>query len=347
MKSQAYDLNNVKYIHPKLIALSLVVSLFAMLMGGNKMLSIEALFAFFMVYVQVVIFIELGRRMFKIEPGTTPKEITKNIVFRYLQYHFLCLIISAFVFVVALALIYMYKDLPLSNLIPNIIEREIRNWLIATNLGLAFGAFMFFLFQWQDALKREHNLKEEKLAFQFETLNNQVNPHFLFNSLNTLSSFIKSQPEIAEKYVANLASIYRYIIDNAPHNKIELQKELGFVKDYFYLHQLRDEGKIELKVNIPNAEDYLIIPVSLQILIENALKHNLASKSKPLLIKVFLDSESIVVKNNLQKKTLLEASPKKGLKNLDARMKLITGKGIDIIESRDEYLVRVPLIIVN
>ncbi|TLX76063.1 hypothetical protein E9993_07585 [Labilibacter sediminis] len=159
-----------------------------------------------------------------------------------------------------------------------------------------------------------------------------------------MSSFIASRPDVAEAYVVKMAAVYRYIIDNVNKNKVSLVQEIQFIQDYFYLHKLRDEEKIQLKINVSNKEDYKIIPVSLQILIENALKHNMASATNPLLIDVYLDDSKVVVKNNLQRISTLDVSLKKGLKNLKERVFLTTGKNIEVKEDDSYYTVKVPLI---
>ena len=150
-------------------------------------------------------------------------------------------------------------------------------------------------------LKREQKLREENLIFQNETLKNQVNPHFLFNSLNTISSLIHSQPEAAEKFINNLSSFYRYILENGQKDKVPLRSELDFLKEYFSMHEVRDEKKIFLNIDVMEPGNYEILPVSLQILLENAIKHNIATRENPLTISIYIEDQSIVVKNNLQK----------------------------------------------
>jgi LytS/YehU family sensor histidine kinase len=170
-----------------------------------------------------------------------------------------------------------------------------------------------------------------------------VNPHFLFNNLNTLSSLITTDPEVAEKFLNRLSSIYRYILENSQNSKVPLNSELTFIRDYFDLYRIRDEGKISLSIDTPGSELFLIIPVSLQILIENAIKHNMATREKPLKIKIYIENQSIVVRNNLQRMSAPLKSTKIGLKNLAERVKLVTGKDLVIEESNSEFIVKVPL----
>lgn len=210
-------------------------------------------------------------------------------------------------------------------------------WLMAITL-------MFFYIIWTKALAREQKLIREKLQYQYQTLKQQVNPHFLFNSLNTLSSLINTLPGIAETFTNKLSSIYRYILDNAAKDRIPLPAEIAFVTDYFYLYQVRDESKVYLNINLESCDKCEIIPVSLQVLVENALKHNMASREKPLTIDIFCEKEYIVVKNNLQKMDTLVESAKIGLKNLGERVKLMTGKELLVSETIDEFIVKMPYI---
>ena len=204
-----------------------------------------------------------------------------------------------------------------------------------------------FLFQkWIETMKKEFKLQEQNLIFQNETLKNQVNPHFLFNSLNTLSSLLNAEVEMAGQFISKLSMIYRYILDNSLKVKVPLKDEIDFIRDYFYMHKIRNEGKISLDIDIKdNGYKYEILPVSLQLLIENAIKHNMATVGKPLKIHLFLENGYIVVANNLQKMATQINSTKIGLKNLNDRVQLLTGKEIIISESQDIFLVKVPLMI--
>jgi LytS/YehU family sensor histidine kinase len=217
-------------------------------------------------------------------------------------------------------------------------------WFNSTIGGLSFGAVIFIIILWQDALRREQKLREENLIFQNETLKNQVNPHFLFNSLNTLSSLIDTQPDTSRIFIGRLSSIYRYILDNCHKDKVPLRSELAFVSDYFDLHKIRDEEKIVLTINVRDAEQFWILPVSLQILLENAIKHNMATRERPLKITICLEEKYVIVRNNLQKMSVQLKSTKIGLKNLAERVRLVTGKNLIIEETANDFTVKVPLL---
>ena len=231
----------------------------------------------------------------------------------------------------------------LSTFLPNLFKYELP---AAPNsnlmIWLLLSTIMFFYILWAKAMKREQKLREEKLQYQYQTLKQQVNPHFLFNSLNTLSSLINLQSDVADTFINKLSSIYRYILENGSNDRIQLQKEISFVTDYFHLYKIRDEEKIQLNIKLENSLNFYLVPVSLQILVENALKHNIATREKPLNINIYNEEGYIVVKNNLQKMTTLVESAKTGLKNLNERIHLSTGKDLVITETNTEFIVKMP-----
>jgi LytS/YehU family sensor histidine kinase len=221
---------------------------------------------------------------------------------------------------------------------------EIKGWFSSTISGLSLGAVIFIFLLWQTSLRREQKLREENLVFQNETLRSQVNPHFLFNCLNTVSALIQSQPDVAEQFINDLSSIYRYILENGQKDKIPLKLELDFITGYFNLHKIRDDGKIILNLDISDSGNFEILPVSLQILVENAILHNIATRENPLTISIYLEDKFIVVRNNLQKKATQLKSTRKGLGNLAERVRLITGQALIIEETSSDFIVKTPLL---
>jgi LytS/YehU family sensor histidine kinase len=202
---------------------------------------------------------------------------------------------------------------------------------------------VFFYILWQKSVRKEQKLIEENLKHRYNTLKSQVNPHFLFNSLNILSELVYVDAKKSDNYIQTLAGIYRYILENEETELIELEKELEFVQQYFSLQQVRDEGKISLEIDITEPKRIKIIPVSLQLLIENALKHNSMSIEKPLKIRIFLKNDCIVVSNPIQKKSILEQSTQKGLSNLKDRTKIIMGSELETINENNSFIVKLPI----
>jgi two-component system, LytTR family, sensor kinase len=208
---------------------------------------------------------------------------------------------------------------------------------------LMFFTIAFFYILWQKSSKKEQKLIEENLKHRYNTLKSQVNPHFLFNSLNILSELVYIDAKKSDNYIQTLSGIYRYVLENEENDLIDLEKEIEFVKQYFSLQQVRDEGKILLEIDIPETKGIKIIPVSLQLLIENALKHNVISYEKPLKIRISFNNNFILVSNPIQKKNILENSTKLGLSNLQDRAKIIMGSELEISHDDNNFIVKLPI----
>jgi two-component system, LytTR family, sensor kinase len=218
----------------------------------------------------------------------------------------------------------------------NYANASLYKWLI-------FFTIAFFYMLWYKSAKKEQKLIAENLKFRYNTLKSQVNPHFLFNSLNTLSELIYVDVNKADNYIQTLSGIYRYVLENEETELVDLEKEIEFVKQYFLLHEVRDEGKIALEINIDKTEGIKIIPVSLQLLLENALKHNAISKEKPLKISISLKGDNIIISNNIQKKNILNDSTQIGLSNLKDRTKILLGREPEISNENNIFTVKLPI----
>ncbi len=199
-----------------------------------------------------------------------------------------------------------------------------------------------------DQLKKEQ-LERAKAEAELEALKNQVDPHFIFNSLNTLSHLIEERPEKAKLFNDNLAEIYRYILQNKARDLVFLKEEIEFVEHYFALLRIRfeDAVQLQLKVDDMESEQFLIPPISLQVLVENGIKHNEFSDLNPLKIDIQFGHESLVVKNEIRKKVLRKPASGIGLKNLDERYQLITAKRMVVDENEHEFIVTLPVLKIN
>jgi len=300
---------------------------------------------FLLLFIQLEVFIFIAGRIFRELPaGLLGRDFTLMILARLALFMVACFVAALVIFLIYKILIVWTDGGDVSEVLRDFRTNEFSSWFGSTMKGLSIGAVIFVYLQWQEALKREQKLREETLLFQNETLRSQVNPHFLFNSLNTLSSLISTRPEIAEMFTIKLASIYRYILENSTKPKVTLVSEIAFINDYFELHRIRDEEKIKISVDVPDVDKYEIIPVSLQILVENAIKHNAATRESPLVIKITLDDDHVIVRNNLQRMASQKESTKIGLKNLAERIRLSTGEDLMIEETASEFIVKVPLI---
>ena len=212
---------------------------------------------------------------------------------------------------------------------------------VAVNLGFFTS---YFIDRWKDSLVKAERLEKEKSQVQFDNLKNQLNPHFLFNALTSLNSLIFEDQKLASDFVQQLAKVYRYLLQNKDRNFVSLTTELGFIQHYVSLLETRFHGAIKINFNIsPGAKERAIVPVTLQILIENALKHNMADYNKPLVVDIFTSGDYIVVSNNLQKRKTAETSNHQGLENLKSLYAFLTDKPVLVEPTVDRFYVKVPL----
>jgi len=205
---------------------------------------------------------------------------------------------------------------------------------------------VFLVKESESEMIRSEQLERAKAEAELEALKNQIDPHFIFNSLNTLSHLIEERPVKAKQFNDNLADVYRYILQNKARGLVLLREELEFLKSYFLLLQIRFEKAVQLHISIEEGDldQFLIPPISLQILAENAIKHNEFSEAVPLMLQIEMINEELVVHNRVRKKTLRKASSKIGLQNLKERYKLTTNREIIIKEEEKEFTVSLPVL---
>ncbi len=195
-----------------------------------------------------------------------------------------------------------------------------------------------FFNNWKKSLIEIEKYKSETYQAQLQNLKNQVNPHFLFNNLSVLSTLVYKDQDKAVDFINQLSKVYRYLLDNHNHELISLEDELKFIQSYTYLLKIRFDKNINFELDI---EDYcknkMIPPLALQILIENAIKHNEISSTLPLTISIFTYQNSIYVKNNLNLRRIYEKSSKLGLKNIEDRYVYFTNEKIEIIQNENIF----------
>lgn len=188
--------------------------------------------------------------------------------------------------------------------------------------------------------------KHEITTARLKALRNQMNPHFLFNALNTLSSLVHRDADAADDFIQQLAKVYRYVLEHSDHDTVTLRTELQFVASYLWLLQMRfKEGfRIEMRIDA-TSEDLYLPPMTLQVLIENAVKHNIVSPKQPLTIEIVSDGQdSLVVKNNLQERSEKDTSSSVGLANITARYEHLAQQTLTVLRTNDAFTVRVPLL---
>ncbi len=222
-------------------------------------------------------------------------------------------------------------------------------FILALTLVGSIGLF-WFLRDRELRFRRIESLKKEKIEYQFATLKSQVNPHFLFNSFNTLISIIEEDSTKAVTYVENLSDYFRNMIQHRDKDTVLLSEELEMVKTYFFLQQKRFGNNLSLEFNIPNSwkSKYQLPPLSLQLLIENAVKHNAVSYETKLKITVSAtDRESLLIVNNLNPKLFPDKSTGIGLENIISRFRILTPNDVKILRTETEFKVEIPLILLS
>lgn len=224
------------------------------------------------------------------------------------------------------------------------------NWFFI-NLALLISAVLHaksFMEAWKESSKKE--VIEQKIIAksanaQFESLKNQLDPHFLFNSLNVLSALIDENPNQAQKFTSSMSKIYRYVLDQKDKEVVTVEEELDFAKTYSELLKTRFEDSVNFEIEVKDdVKQYFVVPLSLQLLLENAIKHNFATAQKPLEIKIYNEEGFLCLENNYQPRDLVKDRDGIGLSNIVQRYALLSDKNVFIEKSEDYFKVKVPLL---
>ena len=216
--------------------------------------------------------------------------------------------------------------------------------IVTLIVTLAIHAFYFYkAFQ-------ENKVKEQKIiagtaSAKFESLKNQIDPHFLFNSLNVLSSLIEENPENAQKFTTSLSKIYRYVLEQKDKELVTVAEELAFAKTYMNLLKMRFEDSITYEIPEDfNDEDAKVVPLSLQLLLENTIKHNIVSEKKPLHIKISIKNNELIVENNKQIKEVLQDRKGVGLQNIVSRYAILTKRNVLVEDTEVYFRIKLPIL---
>ena len=224
------------------------------------------------------------------------------------------------------------------------------NW-VTINISLLVSAVLHakgFIEEWKKSARSE--VVEQKIIAksanaQFETLKNQLDPHFLFNSLNVLSALIDENPDQAQRFTSSMSKIYRYVLDEKDKELVTVEEELDFAKTYCELLKTRFEDSVNFEFNVDeNVQKQFVVPLSLQLLLENAIKHNYATSSKPLHIRIFSENGFLCIENNLQAREMVKEREGIGLSNIVQRYSLITDRNVYIEKSEQHFKVKVPIL---
>jgi sensor histidine kinase YesM len=266
------------------------------------------------------------------------ESITKHLVYE---------VTSVFVFSSLLLIIgiYTYGEMVSSEYIT--LGVVLQNIFVSFMLALLFIAFnegAFLFNKWKESLLEQEKLRQENLVAKVESLKKQLDPHFLFNSLSVLSGVVYKDPELADQLITKLAQVYRYVLEHNEEKLVPLHKEISVVEAYCFLLNVRFYNKVMLRVQSSD-KSVFVLPMSVQLLVENAVKHNRISEHQPLELRIYSSDHTLWVENSLNKKDIREDSTGIGLKNLEARYKYVTGKAILIEHNREVFRVGLPHIV--
>ncbi|APY09220.1 histidine kinase [Winogradskyella sp. J14-2] len=221
-------------------------------------------------------------------------------------------------------------------------------YISALLITLVISLFFHAVYYYKELQKTK--VKEQKViagaaSAKFDALKNQLDPHFLFNSLNVLTSLIEENPDSAQKFTTALSKVYRYVLEQKNKELVTVDEELNFARTYMSLLKMRFEDSIifEIPDNSSNPESK-VVPLSLQLLLENAVKHNMVTSSKPLHIKIYEDGNHLVVMNNLQPKQIVKKSSGVGLENIKQRYQLLTERKVYINQREKDFAVAIPML---
>lgn len=333
---------------PRAIVISVsifLVLLLVRLIVGNTIAfdySLLSNFGFTMLYGLSLYFANAYLFIYLDEVFAVERFVKKRIIIGFLA--------SFFISVLVIFLLRIFEDVIVQGTsFSEFLSKEtLANYLVAIILTffvtLAFHAFYFY------KAYNESKVKEQKVIAgtanaKFESLKNQIDPHFLFNSLNVLSSLIEENPENAQRFTTSLSKIYRYVLEQKDKELVTVQEELTFAKTYMNLLKMRFENSISFELPEDfNNDEAKVVPLSLQLLLENTIKHNVVSEQKPLHIKIYIADNYLIVENNLQIKEVLQDRRGVGLQNIVNRYALISERKVLIEENPVYFKIKIPIL---
>jgi sensor histidine kinase YesM len=258
----------------------------------------------------------------------------------------LLIILLLIVFVIGMGFLFSHNENVCFRDALRLNSSDILFTVLITFLITTIHEAVFFYRQWKLNFSKSISLEKDNLEARYNTLKAQVNPHFLFNSLNSLITLLENNPK-AEEYVQNLSEYLRYVLVSNEKPEVTIEEELENLEKFFLLQKLRFNENLMVEINVhPESLNHKIPPLALQMLVDNCIKHNIISTKHPLKIEIFDSENSITVRNNMQLKTT-EESTGQGLKNIEGRFRFIGGESIKIESDEKQFSVTLPLIIHN
>ena len=242
--------------------------------------------------------------------------------------------------------IYQIQGVPFTQYLKTTILLLLLQILIIIYIFSIITGIEFFK-KWKEGLIKQESLQRKAVELQLETLKNQVNPHFLFNSLNTLTSLVHKDADKAVQFIIQLSDIYRYALENKNKRTVPWPTEKKFVENYLSMQQIRFSSNISVSIETSLDEKFEVIPLSVQMLVENAIKHNIITADDPLEIAIYVENNFLVVRNKLQLKSSVEYSENIGLANIKQQYEILAGQKAEVSREDGFFTVKLPLIAIK
>ncbi len=348
MKQQEFSASFAKMMNPKgrtrefiirFTVITIIASISPFLDFGFPISNVGFLKAFLVSFVRTALLWNGSMLIIQyfVDRYSVFKETFKLLVFQVIT-------LSVFVLVVETTEFYAIKNF--LNIVLTPTQKTLMfliSWIVTFMISSIYASVAFFI-EWKENLLRSQALEKANLEARYDTLKNQVNPHFLFNSLNTLLMLVNDNP-VASRYVESISEIMRYMLQSRDKEVVLLRDELTIAREYVYIQQNRFGDKLKVEIDVPEQfYHYAIPPLALQMLLENTLKHNVVSKEHPLCAKVFISPDKyLVVENNLKAKIDKEPSTGVGLENIRSRYLYLTGEKIIVKQEHGKFVVMLPL----
>lgn len=270
-----------------------------------------------------------------------------NIIVKKIIIGFLLSFVSS---VICIFLLRIFEEIVVEGVTINdfIAKETLSNYYVSIIITLIITFFVNAFYVYKKY--QENRVKREKIiagtaSAQFESLKNQIDPHFLFNSLNVLSSLIEENPDSAQRFTTSLSKIYRYVLEQKDKELVSVEEELSFAKTYMNLLKMRFEGSLFYELPQKHSgNDAKVVPLSLQLLLENTIKHNVVSPQRPLHIRISEADGYLIVENDLQKKEVLQDRRGVGLQNIISRYGILTSRKVVVEETDEHFRVKLPIL---
>lgn len=280
----------------------------------------------------------------------TRKVFGKDTVYKNPTKYFVIAVIAVFAYIIVDVLFvnYLWFSITQGVTFAELIDSSFGLSAMGTELVLGTMIYLvalarYFANDLQRYYARVAEVESQLSKYRFDTLKNQLNPHFLFNALNTLSALIYIDADRADAFTHRLSKLYRYVLDVQQVEVVPIATEMDLVNDFLYLNNIRFNDQIKTTVALEGTDGF-VVPMAMQLLLENAIKHNTISAAQPLMIEITAEGDKILVRNKIQLKQEKEPSHELGLNNLRERYAALTDQKIDVVETETHFSVRIPIL---